>query len=374
MITIYISKSKSNGGRDLFMKKSQIRFSFILAFFMVSLLLLSACNQKHGASSVEGESGDADTKITVYTSIYPLYDFAVKIAGDRAEVVNLVPPGAKPHDFEPTPRDLIGLSEANVFIYNGSGFETWIEDVLEAIDTSKMIVVNTSEKVDLLTREQTGDVHEEHGKEEGHGEEVHHEEDHHDEAGDHAEKHEHEHGHGEGIYDPHIWLDPVRAKDIAAAIKEALIQADHAGKETYASNFNKVAADLDALHAEYEQVVQNAQRKEIIVSHAAYGYLADRYGIEQIAISGLTPSDEPTQKELQEIIAFAKEHNVKYILFETLVSSKVAEMVKQQIGAESLVLNPLEGLTEEEMAQGKDYFSVMRDNLQSLKKALGSES
>lgn len=346
-------------------------------------MFLSACSQQSQTSptpSSEKASGEQNEKVEVYTSFYPLYDFATKIAGDRANVVNLVPPGAEPHDFEPSAKDIIKLSEGDIFIYNGSGFEAWADKVLDSIDTSKMAIINASEHIALLTREQTGikEDHHDHGAKDEHtehvGDEHGHEEEHKSEHASEAKHTEGEHGHEEeGINDPHFWLDPVGAKDIATAIKQALVQVDPAGTEVYEKNYTTVIAELDQLDKEFQSVVENAQRKEMIVSHAAYGYLVNRYGLKQISISGLSPSDEPTQKELQEIITFAKEHNVKYILFETLISGKIAEMVRKEIGAEALVFNPLEGLTEEEIAKGKDYFSVMRENLQSLKTALDSK-
>ena len=328
--------------------KKRWKTNILFGIVLILLLFLTACDQAPDATSSDetSESG----KITVYTSVYPLYDFAGKIAGDRAEVINLVPPGSDSHDFEPTPKDLVRLSEADVFIYIGGGFEIWIDDVLHTLDTSSMTVVPMSDHVHLLPLEEAND-HE-------------HEEDH---DGDNG------HSHGNSM-DPHIWLDPLRAKEMAEAIKDALIERDEDGKEMYEANFSALATELDRLHEEYQQAVQNAARKEIIVSHAAFGYLADRYGLEQIAISGLSPSEEPSQKELQEIIALAEKHDVRYILFETLAMPKMANVVKEQIGAQALTLNPLEGLTKEEIAEEKDYFSVMRDNLESLKKALGSQS
>lgn len=294
------------------------------AAWLALLLVLAGCGQSAAPSA--GEQGDNAEKLTVYTSLYPYQFFAEQIGADRVEVHNLVPPGAEPHEFEPTPKDVVKLSEADVFVYNGAGFERWIDKVLDAVDTSNMVIVQAAEHVRLLPN------------------------------------------------DPHVWLDPLRAKAIAQAIRDALIQADPEGKATYEENYRKLAEELDRLHTEYEAVMEQAQRKEIIVSHSAFGYLADRYGLKQIAISGLSPSDEPSQKELQEIIALAKELHVEYILFETLVSNKVAEVVREQIGAEALTLNPLEGLSKEDVAKGKDYFTVMRENLDVLKKALGVEA
>ena len=323
----------------------------------VSLILLSACSNTSTTEEIA-----EDKKITIMTSFYTLYDFTSKIVGDRAEVINLVPAGAEPHDFEPTPKDMANLSKADIFIYNGGGYETWIEDVLNSIDHPEMSTLNISENLDLLTVEETGG-------EDNHDHDGHEEETNHEEEVNHVEEEE-----LAGEYDPHVWLDPLRAKQIAEMIKDELIKVDEDGKDVYEKNFNELASEFDALHSEYETALNNPSQKELIVSHAAFGYLTNRYGLDQIAISGLSPSDEPSPKELQEIIHFAREHQVKYILFETLVSPKVAETVQDKIGAEALTLNPLEGLTEKEIEEGKDYFSVMRENLESLKMATGSES
>jgi zinc transport system substrate-binding protein len=351
------------------MKRRSLFIRSFSLLFIFSLFLVGCGQEKQTTSPEEPvKEASAQTKnLLVYTSMYPIYDFTVKIAGDRAEVVNLVPPGVAFHDYEPSAKDLVRLSESDVFIYNGSGMELWIEKVLDSLDISKMQIVSMSDHVSLLSLEETGHAgHDEHG----HEEEAAHKDEHAHEDKSKVESHEHEHG--ESIHDPHFWLDPVRAKEMAVTIKDALIQADKDGKDIYEANYQAVLSDLNQLDADFKTMVEHSKRKEFIVSHDAFGYLSSRYGLEQIAISGISPSDEPTQKELDEIITFAKEHDVKYILFETLVSAKIGEIVKHEIGAQSLVLNPLEGLTEEDIAKGKDYFSVMRDNLESLKKALES--
>lgn len=334
---------------------------------LVLMLVLAGCGQ----GTVPSTEPEAPKKLSVYTSLYPYQFFAEQIGGGRVEVHNLVPPGAEPHEFEPTPKDVVKLDEADVFVYNGAGFERWIDQVLKAIDTSDMVIVKATEHVNLLSSPgEDGHSGKPHGAA-GERPNV-------DGAGAHGNKAKAEPGHtderGNGPYDPHVWLDPVRAKDIARAIRDAFVRVDPEGKATYDENYRKLAEELDRLHAEYEAAVKQAPRKEIIVSHSAFGYLADRYGLKQIAISGLSPSDEPSQKELQEILALAKAHHAKYILFETLVSNKVAEVVREEIGAEALTLNPLEGLSKEDVAKGKDYFTVMRENLAVLKKALGVEA
>ena len=303
----------------------------ILAVFM---LVLNGC----GKESTDQES-NKNGKIAIYTTLYPLHDFAGKIAGDRAVVENIVPPGVEPHDFEPSVKDMRMLNEADLLIYNGAGFEAWVEKTASALNNKKLRVVEASKNIDLL--------HEQ--KETSHKEDEH---DHH------------------GGYDPHIWLDPNRAKLQAKAIKEALAEIDPEHRDIYEANYQHLVQQFDGLDVSLKDLRDHVQKTEVVVSHSSFGYLTNTYGLEQISIAGLSPSDEPTQRDLQEIIETIKERQVKYIFFETLVSGKIAEVVKNEVGAEALTLNPLENLTQEEIAQGKDYFSIMKDNIEVLRKAL----
>ncbi|SEM84784.1 metal ABC transporter substrate-binding protein [Lihuaxuella thermophila] len=286
-----------------------------------------------------------DGKLEVIASLYPLEDFAKKIGGDHVRVTNLVPPGTEPHDFELSPRDMATLSEADVFIYNGSGFEAWAEKAVESLDPQKTVIVNSTENLELLPASE----HEE----------------------EHGSSGEHGHEHGNEAVDPHVWLDPTHAKQQALRIRDALIKKDPKHKAEYEKNYAALASQLDQLDREFMEMVKKAPKKEFVVSHAAFGYLANRYGLKQIAISGITPSDEPSPKELQKMIETVRHHQVHVILFETLVNPNVAKVVKDEVNAEALTLNPLEGLTKEEVARGADYFSIMRQNKENLAKALG---
>lgn len=256
-------------------------------------------------------------------------------------------------------------------MYNGGGFETWIENIVEAANHDGMYIVDSTKNITLLSNEATGHVHD-HGDEEAdhdehdHGDEEadHDEHDHGDEGADHDE-----HDHGE--FDPHVWLDPNLAQLQAEAIKQALVELDPQHAEYYEENFANLVTKFEELDAQFKELSEHVERRDFIVSHAAFGYLAHRYDLNQISITGLSPTNEPSAKQLQEIIEFASENHIEYILFENLVTPKVAEVVKDAIGAESLVLHNLEGLTEEELSQGKDYFSLMQDNLDVLKQALG---
>jgi zinc transport system substrate-binding protein len=284
------------------------------------------------------DSGQPKTKggkVRVVASLYPLEFFAREIGGTHVEVEGLVPPGVEPHDFELSARDMERIGEADVLVYNGAGLERWAEKVADVVRGEHAVVVDASEGISLLRAK---------------GEE-----------GDHEQ----------GGTDPHIWLDPVLAKRQAANILDGLVKADPGHRADYEKNYSRLAGRLDELDRKFQDMVKKAPKKEFVVSHAAFTYLANRYGLEQLAVSGLSPSDEPGPQELQRIVERARNHQVRYILFETLVSGKVAQTVRKELVAEALVLNPLEGLTKEELARGADYFSIMDENRKNLAKALG---
>lgn len=315
------------------MKRKSLSIFVILT---MAMFYLSGCaNENVNQPSADLKEG----KIKIYTTLYPLYDFAEKIAGDRAVVENIVPPGVEPHDFEPSVKDMMMLNEADLLIYNGAGFEGWVEKTASAVNNNKLKIVEASKNVELLQMDE----------ESSHTEEEHH---------------------AEGGWDPHIWLDPNRAKIQAETIKNALVEIDPEHQEVFEKNYQSLVQQFDELDTSLQNLRAHVQKKEVVVSHASFGYLTHTYGLQQISIAGLSPSSEPTQRELQKIIETIKEHQVNYILFETLVSGKVADVVKHEVGAKALTLNPLENLTQDEVAKGKDYFSIMKENIEVLKTAL----
>lgn len=323
------------------------RFWSILLAGCLTLFLLAGCDATQPPSAINADGNQSQNeKLVVYTSFYPMYDFASKIGGDKVAVTNLVPAGTEPHDWEPTAADITGLEKATVFIYNGVGMEHWVEDVLASLQNKNLIAVEASQGLTLM---------------EGHS---HEEEAHAGEA--EAEEHDEE----EEQYDPHVWLSPLNAKKEMENIKNAFVQADPDNKDYYEANFLKYAADLDTLDKEFKDTLSAFAKKDIIVSHEAFGYLCAAYGLNQIGIEGLSPDSEPDPARMAEIIEFAKEHDVKVIFFEELVSPKVAQTIADATGAETAVLSPIEGLSDEQQAAGDDYFSVMRQNLKALKAAL----
>lgn len=304
--------------------------SLILLF--MSALVLSGCDSKvNTQNSNMGSSSDPGKKLTVYTSFYPMYDLTKKVGGDKINLKNLIPAGTEPHDWEPTPGDMGNLEKADVLIYNGAGMETWIDKVLKSIDNEKLVTVEASKGLKLL---------------------------------DNTDKNENL------TYDPHVWLNPMLAKQEMEAIKNALVSADPLNKEYYEKNYNDNAQKLDQLDQEYKKTIGVLSKKDIVVAHQAFGYLCSAYGLNQVAIEGLAADSEPSPARMAEIVNFVKEKQLKYIFFEELVSPKVTQTIAQETGATATVLNPLEGLSEADQQAGKDYFSVMRDNLEVLKKAL----
>jgi zinc transport system substrate-binding protein len=300
----------------------------------VALLVLAA------ALAAACEPAPPPGRPLVITTFYPLHEFARAVAGDRMDVVTLVPPGVEPHDWEPAPQDVARVQAARVVVFNGAGLEPWIEGLVR--DLPGAVAVDTTAGLALERRPAPARA----------GEAA--------EAGADG---------GAGI-DPHVWLDPVLARAQVEAIRAGLATADPAGADTYAANARAYSARLDALHRAFEAGLRDCARREIVVAHAAFGYLARRYGLRQVALMGLAPEAEPSPADLARIVRFARSRDVQYIFVEPLVSPRLAETLGQEIGARMLALDPVEGLTPDDTAAGKSYITVMERNLQNLRTAL----
>lgn len=271
-----------------------------------------------------------DKKIQVVASFYPLYFFASQIGGDKADVANITPAGAEPHDYEPSTQDIAHIDKASILILNGGQLEAWGDKVKEDLNGKNVEVVTAA---DGLANQ---DVQEE----------------------------------GQLMKDPHVWLDPVLAKKEVQKIAQAFVKVDPANTVFYEANEKILENKLDSLDQSFKAGLQDCQQKNIVTSHAAFGYIASRYSLKQVPISGLSPDQEPSPKQLADVAQFARANNVKYIFFETLISPKLSETIAKEVGAKTIVFNPLEGLTSDEQAAGKDYLSIQQDNLASLRVAL----
>lgn len=315
----------------------------LITLLFISLLLTAGCGGK-GKPAPTSTAGD---EIKVVATIYPVYEFAKQVGGDKIDLVMLIPPGAEPHEWEPTAKDLITIKSAKVFLYNGAGFEP-VDKLLHKEVLGTAAAIEVSKGIPLLSGIEDNDEDDEH---EGH---------------DHDKQHAgHQH-----VVDPHVWLDPEYAKVEVNNIAQALSQVDPANSEYYRVNAEKYNAELTKLHGEFQSGLAGAVRKEIVTTHAAFQYLAKRYNLQQTPIMGLSPDAEPTPDKMASIVRFCREKQVTTIFFETLVSPKLAETIAKETGAKLLVLNPIDGLTEDDLKQGKSYLSMMRQNLANLKQAV----
>jgi len=311
----------------------------LLALPALALLTATACERAPSAR---------DEPLVVAT-FYPLYEFSRQVAGDRATVVALVPAGVEPHQWEPSPQDLRQIQRARAFVYNGAGLEPWAEKVWRDGAAPGAVAVRTTEGLALMAPGEPG-----RGREARPGG---------PRPGDREGR--------QAPLDPHVWLDPLLAQSQVESIRAGLARADPANAAAYADNARAFTARLAALHDAFERGLETCARRDLVVSHAAFGYLARRYRLAMVPVMGVAPESEPTPAELAAIVRFARRHQVKYIFFETLVSGKLAETLAREAGAQTLVLNPIEGLTREEEAAGKDYVALMEDNLKNLRTALG---
>jgi len=304
------------------------------------MLLLTACS---GDEPKQQESGQID----IYTTVYPLQYFSEQIGGEFVNVSSIYPPGANEHTFEPTQKDMIALADADLFFYIGLGLEGFVENAKKTLANEHVKFVPVAENIDEeVLQTSTGHSHEE------------------------LSEHEEEHDHHHGDIDPHVWLSPTISKDLALTIKNELVKQLPEQEDTFNKNYEQLAKRLDELDQQFKALADNASKKTFFVSHASFGYIAGNYGLTQIPVAGLNSQNEPSQKELAEIVDLAKQYDIHYILFEQNVSSKLTSIIQKEIGAESLMLHNLSVLTEEDIKNNEDYFTLMEKNLQTLEKAL----
>jgi len=291
---------------------------------MIAIALLVYVREVRPRATPTGQT------LPVTASFYPLYFFAQQIGGGLATVVNMTPPGVEPHDYEPTAQDLAGMERARLVILNGAGFEPWGDKIQKNLDPQRTVVLRAGEGLATLQLEEDGT----------------------------------------NIVDPHVWLAPGIAQQMVQRIERSFEQVDPNHAADYASNARGLALRLSDLDAAYRKGLAECATRDVTTSHAAFGYLAAAYHFDQIPIAGLSPDAEPSARQLADVARFAKEHHVTTIFFERLVSPKLSQTIATEIGARTMVLDPLEGLTSDEIAVGADYFSVMQQNLTNLQAVL----
>lgn len=331
-----------------------------ILFLLAGIVLFSGCSK--GAETKDaGKDTENKEGLRVYASVYPMYDFAKKIAGDKLDVEMVMPQGTEPHGWEPDTKAIKNLESADLFIYNGAGLESWTDKVIDSLSNKDLKVVEASEGVDLIksSHDHEDEDHDHQGAEENHN---HNHE-------DHEEDHEHE-GHNHGPMDPHVWISPKNAKIEMENIKNALVELDKENADYYESNYQKYAKMLDELDAKYSEKLSPLPNKTIVVSHEAYGYLCKDYNLTQIGIKGVNAETEPDAKKMAEIINYVKENKITTIFTEELIDPKVSKIIADETGCVVKVLSPIEGLSEEQIKNNEDYFSIMEENLENLVGAL----
>ncbi len=299
----------------------KIKHLFLLAISFGAVFLLSGCQ-----STVR-----SDQNVKIVTSFYPLYEIAKNIGGEKVTVKNLVPAGSEPHDYEPSPQDIINLHDADLILYNGGGLEAWSGRLIPELQKQGIKTLKQSEvlKQDLIQENQ-------------------------DQLNP----------------DPHFWLAPGLYEKEADATAQMLITIDPENQSFYQTNLNSYKQKIQSLIEKFTIGLKTCGKRFFVTSHAAFSYLAKDFKLEMIPIAGIDPESEPSAKTLVELTNIVKTKNIKYIFTETLLSPKIAETLAGETGAQTLVLNPLEGLSEKEISAGENYFSVMEKNLQNLRIAL----
>ncbi len=269
-------------------------------------------------------------KIRVTTSFYPLYFMAQTIGGQHATVINITPTGAEPHDYEPTPANMMQIENSQLLILNGGNLEAWGPNIQQIINPKRTRLVIAAKG---LTNQKINKD-------------------------------------GQTIVDPHVWLSPVLAQKMVDRITTGFISVDPNNRVYYQTRADKLKDQLNILNQDYLRGLQHCTKRDIVTAHAAFGYLASQYNFKQIAITGLSPAAEPSSKQLIHLIKLIRSNQIKYIFFESLVSPKLADTIAQEVGAKTLELNPIEGLTSSELAHHQNYFTEMQANLVNLRIAL----
>ncbi len=281
---------------------------------LLLIILISGCSNKVAATN---------DKLQVYTSFQAIYNFAQMIGQDKISLKNLVPNNTEPHSWEPSTGELIELENADILLYNGLGMENWIEKVKQGINNDKITYIQLSDYVNLNDNN-----------------------------------------------DSHVWLNPQNAKKQLEAIKDCYIEKDNKNADLYSKNYKIAAEKIDILDEKYKDILAKASNKSIVVSHGAYGYLCDTYGLKQVSIQGSSAEQEPTPTQMAKIIDFIRSNNIHYIFYDELSSRKAVDAISEETGVGLLPLNSFEGLTLEQAQNGTDYFAIMEQNLRNLELGL----
>jgi len=285
-------------------------------------------------------------KIKIMTSVFPLHEFAKAVAGEKGEVSLLLPPGAEIHTWRPRASDIIKLSSTDVFIYVGATLEPWLHDMMKSVNSPELRVLEASRGLSLLNKNDAQPKHK-------------------DEKSANEQNHEH------SFVDPHVWLDFENDQIIIDRIESILSELIPEEREFFTKNALFYKKKLQKLDQKYQEGLSNClQRSFILGGHAAFGYLAKRYHLNQIALYGLNPDSKPTPKKLVEVVDLAEEHQIKVIYFEDYVSNELAKVIAREVRAKTLVLNAGANISQEQLKSGITFLRLMENNLENLRHGL----
>ena len=284
--------------------------------------------------------------LTVTTTIYPLYSIAKEVGGDKIKLQNLIPFGVEAHGFDPTPADMAKLSKSDIFITSSDEMEPWKDKIVKSLKIEQK-VFDMSEHVKLRTIQEENDEHHENKK---------------------GDKHKHEHEHGE--IDPHYWVSLNNYILMTETITKLFIEKDSTNKDFYIQNSNNYLAKVKALKEKYDLSMATCTNKKILVNHDAFGYFADDYEVKQYSISGMSPEDKPSVKQISELINLVKNEKINTVFFEEFASPKVAQTIAKASNVKIDALRPAENISKEENKKGYGYLQIMEDNLEKLKFAM----
>jgi len=280
---------------------------------------------------------NASQRIKIVASVFPLKEFAQAVSGERGEVSQLLPPGAEIHTWQPRPSDIIRLSSAELFICVGSNLEPWLNDFLKSVKNPKLKVLEASQGISSIEKE-TQSYHSSREQE---------------------------------VKDPHVWLDFEYDQKIVERVAGVLSEIDPGSSSIFEENALAYKEKLRSLDQKFREALKNCLHRTFILGgHAAFGYLARRYDLNQISLYGLSPDSRPSPKRLVEVTELAKKNKIKVIFFEIQASAELAKALAEEIGARTLVLNPGENLTKAQIKSGVSFFDIMEKNLENLKDGL----
>jgi zinc transport system substrate-binding protein len=300
-----------------------------VAIVFLAIVILSIGSLTHKKPTIQND------KLKVVTTLFPLYDMAKNIGGDKADVSQLLPPGVEAHSFEPKPSDIVKINEADVFVYTGKFMEPWVEDIIKGVTNKNLIIVDASQGVKMIP----GVFHDE------------------DEPA--------------GSMDPHIWLDFDNAKIMVSNIKQAFVSKGNNDAGFYQQNADSYDQQLSKFDNEYKTALSDCQSKEIIYGgHYAFGYLANRYGLKYLAAQGVSPDAEPTASDLANLVDQINKDKVKYVFYEELTSPKIAETIAGETKAKMLLLNAAHNLAKDQFEAGVSFFDILNSDLENLKVGL----